>query len=104
MILLTVGTLLSPPRKACMTETGWLPQMAINLNDWTKELEVELTMLAFDMWATQKRLEEKGFRVASGNKTPTGWCLKDGVSPSTIDRVNAEYGNREHRTPTEGGN
>jgi hypothetical protein len=86
MILLTVGTLLSPPRKACVTETGWLPQMAINLNDWTKELEVELTMLAFDMWATQKRLEEKGFRVASGNKTPTGWCL-------TANKRNRSYGN-----------
>ena len=27
------------------------------------------------MWATQKRLEEKGFTVDSGNKSPTGWWL-----------------------------
>jgi len=27
------------------------------------------------MWATQKRLEEKGFRVDSSNKMPTGWWL-----------------------------
>jgi hypothetical protein len=50
--------------------------MATDLDDWTRELEVELAVLAFDMWATQKRLEEKGFRLDSGNKTPTGWWLK----------------------------
>jgi hypothetical protein len=27
------------------------------------------------MWATQKRLEEKGFRVDGGNKMPSGWWL-----------------------------
>jgi hypothetical protein len=49
--------------------------MATNLDDWTKELEGELATLAPDMWATQKRLEEKGFRVDGGNKTSTGWWL-----------------------------
>ncbi len=49
--------------------------MAANLDDWTKELEAELAPLAADMWGTQKRLEEKGFRVDSGNKMPNGWWL-----------------------------
>jgi hypothetical protein len=42
--------------------------MATNQEEWPKELEAELASLASDMWATQKRLEEKGFRVDSGNK------------------------------------
>jgi hypothetical protein len=49
--------------------------MTQDLNEWTKELEAELTPLASDMWGTQKRLEEKGFRVDSGNKMPNGWWL-----------------------------
>ena len=32
-------------------------------------------MLSPDMWATQKRLEEKGFRVDSGSTIPNGWWL-----------------------------
>jgi hypothetical protein len=43
--------------------------------DWTKELEAELSPLASDMWGTQRRLEEKGFRIDGGNKAPTGWWL-----------------------------
>jgi hypothetical protein len=46
-----------------------------NLDEWTKELEAELAPLAPDMWATQKRLEGKGFRIDSGNKTSVGWWL-----------------------------
>jgi hypothetical protein len=44
-------------------------------DDSTKSLEVELAPLASDMWGTQKRLEEKGFRVNRGNKSATGWWL-----------------------------
>jgi hypothetical protein len=61
--------------------------MATNPDDWTKELEEELATLALDMWATQKRLEEKGFRVDGGNKTPSGWWLtayNRNISPSSI--------------------
>jgi hypothetical protein len=43
-------------------------------DDWTK-LEAELAPLASDMWGTQKRLEEKGFRVDRGNKSAAGWWL-----------------------------
>jgi hypothetical protein len=57
-----------------MTQGG-TNAMATNLEEWTKELEAELATLAPDMWATQKRLEEKGFRVDSGNKMPSGWWL-----------------------------
>jgi hypothetical protein len=32
--------------------------MAADLDDWTKELEVELAMLAFDMWATPQSVTE----------------------------------------------
>jgi hypothetical protein len=35
----------------------------------------ELAPLASDMWGTQKRLEEKDFRVDRGNKSATGWRL-----------------------------
>ena len=49
--------------------------MATHLEEWTKELEGELAPLASDMWAMQKRLEEKGFRVDRGNKSATGWWL-----------------------------
>ena len=49
--------------------------MAANADDWLKQLETELASLASDMWATQKRLEEKGFRVDGGNKASTGWWL-----------------------------
>ena len=45
------------------------------VEDLTKELEADLAPLASDMWATQKRFEEKGFRVDSGNKMPSGWWL-----------------------------
>lgn len=46
-----------------------------NTDDSTKSLEAELAPLASDMWGTQKRLEEKGFRVNRGNKSSTGWWL-----------------------------
>jgi hypothetical protein len=49
--------------------------MATNSGDWTKELEVEFATLASDMLGTQRRLEEKGFRIDGGNKSPTGWWL-----------------------------
>ena len=49
--------------------------MTDNPGQWTKELESELSPLASDMWATQKRLEEKGFRIDGGNKTSSGWWL-----------------------------
>ena len=61
--------------------------MATNLDDWTKELQAELASLASDMWAMQKRLEEKGLRVDSGNKMPSGWWLtanNRNMSPSSI--------------------
>jgi hypothetical protein len=61
--------------------------MATNPDDWTKELEGELAALAPDMWATQKKLEEKGFRVDGGNKTSAGWWLtanNRNMSPSSI--------------------
>lgn len=49
--------------------------MATHLQEWTKELEGELAPLASDMWAMQKRLEEKGFTIDFGNKMPSGWWL-----------------------------
>ena len=48
---------------------------ATNHDDSTKGLEAELAPLASDMWGTQKRLEERGFRVDRGNKSATGWWL-----------------------------
>ena len=48
---------------------------ATNPEDSTKSLEAELASLASDMWGTQKRLEEKGFRVNRGNKSATSWWL-----------------------------
>jgi hypothetical protein len=62
-------------------------QMAANANDWMRELETELASLASDMWGTQKRLEEKGFRVDGGNKAPAGWWLtanNRNISPGAI--------------------
>jgi hypothetical protein len=59
--------------------------MATNPDDWTRELEADLATLASDMWATQKRLEERGFRVDGGNKAPTGWWL-------TANNRNASHG------------
>jgi hypothetical protein len=61
--------------------------MATNPDAWTKELEADLAALASDMWGTQKRLEEKGFRVDSGNKMPSGWWLtanNRNMSPGSI--------------------
>jgi hypothetical protein len=49
--------------------------MATNPDDWTKALEAALAALASDMWGTQQRLIEKGFRVDSGNKSHSGWWL-----------------------------
>jgi len=37
--------------------------MAANLDDLAKELEADLATFASDMYATQQRLPEKGFRV-----------------------------------------
>jgi hypothetical protein len=52
-----------------------LPGVATMEDDGTKVLEAELAPLASDMWETQKRLEEKGYRVDRGNKSATGWWL-----------------------------
>jgi hypothetical protein len=60
--------------RPALTEKG-RTQMAASLDDRVKELEVELATLATDMWAAQKRLEEKGFRIDRGNKSSTGWWL-----------------------------
>jgi hypothetical protein len=49
--------------------------MANKPDDWTNELEADLATLASDMWGTQQRLEEKGFRVDGGNKSSAGWWL-----------------------------
>jgi hypothetical protein len=46
---------------------------ATNQDESSKSLEAELAPLASDMWGTQRRLEEKGFRVNRGNKSATGW-------------------------------
>jgi hypothetical protein len=48
---------------------------ATNEEDWAKGLEAELAPLASDMWGTQRRLEEKGYRVDRGNKSATGWWV-----------------------------
>ena len=48
---------------------------ATNPDNSTKSLEAELASLASDMWGTQKRLEERGFRVDRGNKSAAGWWL-----------------------------
>ena len=61
--------------------------MATNPDAWTIELEADLAAFASDMWGTQKRLEEKGFRVDSGNKMPSGWWLtanNRNMSPGSI--------------------
>ncbi len=49
--------------------------MATDLDEATKQIAGDLGAFAADMWAAQKRLEEKGFRVDGGNKTLTGWWL-----------------------------
>jgi hypothetical protein len=49
--------------------------MTTKPDDWTKELETDLAAVASDMWGTQQRLSEKGFRVDGGNKLPAGWWL-----------------------------
>ena len=46
--------------------------MAGGLDEWAKELEAALAPVAADMWATQKRLEERGFRIDGGNKITDG--------------------------------
>jgi hypothetical protein len=53
----------------------WGEAMATNPDDWTKELEADLAALASNMWGTQQRLLEKGFRIAGGNKSLWGWWL-----------------------------
>jgi hypothetical protein len=61
--------------------------MAASLDEWAKELEAALATVAPDMWATQKRLEERGFRIDGGNKSPTGWWLtasNRNLNPSNI--------------------
>jgi allophanate hydrolase subunit 2 len=62
-------------------------QVPNNVDERTKELEAEMAPLASDMWATQRRLERKGYRVDSGNKSPTGWWLtanNKNISPGSI--------------------
>jgi len=71
--LLAVAALFCCTVLVCPTTTPLV--MAANPDDWTKELEAELSTLTSDMWGTQKRLEAKGFRVDSGNKSATGWWL-----------------------------
>jgi hypothetical protein len=71
----------------CIVAPAGRTHMATNPDDWTKQLEADLATLASDMWATQNRLEEKGFRVDGGNKSPTGWWLTANnrtMSPGSI--------------------
>jgi hypothetical protein len=65
--------------------------MATNLDDWVKELEAELATLSSNMWATQRRLEEMGFRVDSGNKSPPPitWCSNFGVAAGPLPLVSS---------------
>jgi hypothetical protein len=72
-----VGALSATPVSAFEAQPDKRLSGAITIisDDWTKELEADLSLLASDMWGTQKRLEEKGFRVDRGNKSPTGWWL-----------------------------
>lgn len=61
--------------------------MPNNADERTKQLEAELAPLASDMWGTQRRLEQKGYRVDGGNKSPTGWWLtanNRSISPGSI--------------------
>ena len=77
IVATVVGALSATPVSASAAQsdkrlTGGMTTIS---DDRTKELEADLALLASDMWATQKRLEEKGFRVDRGNKSPTGWWL-----------------------------
>jgi hypothetical protein len=61
--------------------------MAASLDEWAKELEAVLATVARDMWATQKRLDETGFRSDGGNNSPTGrWLTASNrnLNPSNI--------------------
>jgi hypothetical protein len=62
--------------RPALTEKG-RTQMAASLDDRVKELEVELATLATDMWAAQKRLEEKGFSDRPRQQI-TNWVVADG--------------------------
>ena len=57
-----------------------------------RELEAELATLVSNMWATQKRLEEKGFRVDSGNKISKGWWLTATNRNMTFRIIKAQSG------------
>jgi hypothetical protein len=72
-----VGVLTAAPVSAfdARSDKNVTGGMATNSDEWTKELEADLAPLASNMWGAQKRLEEKGFRVDRGNKSPTGWWL-----------------------------
>jgi len=50
-------------------------QVPDNVDERTKQLAAELAPLASDMWGTERRLEQEGYRVDGGNKSPTGWWL-----------------------------
>jgi len=49
--------------------------MANDLSEWAKEFEMKLNKLAPDMQAATALIEQEGFRVDSGNKSPNGWFL-----------------------------
>jgi hypothetical protein len=76
-VAILVGVLAAAPVSAFDVRADESPAgvTATTPDDWTKGLEAELAPLASDMWRTQKRLEEKGFRVDRGNKSATGWWL-----------------------------
>ena len=72
--------------------------MTTNPDDWTKELEADLARLASDMWGTQQRLAEKGFRVEGGNKSPSGWRLTGTIATRAAIRVQSD-GTAEGQMP-----
>ena len=79
--LITIATVISVSAAALAGALDIRPDKNLtgvtttNTDDSTKSLEAELAPLTSDMWGTQKRLEEKGFRVNRGNKSATGWWL-----------------------------
>jgi hypothetical protein len=77
IIATLVGVLAATPVSAIDTrpDKNLAGVATADQDEGAKVLEAELAPLASDMWGTQKRLEEKGFRVDRGNKSATGWWL-----------------------------
>jgi hypothetical protein len=65
--------------------------MANDLSDWARDFEKKLNERAPTMQSATALIEQEGFRVDSGNKSPTDWFLTAYDKDSRRGNIKVQY-------------